>query len=132
MGYTRDFLKGLGWIGFFRFGVKAIVFFKVIVAYRYLSPREVGLFGLAALALGLLEMLTETGINVVLVRDTRKISYYLDTAFIVSIVRGIAIGAVLLATAFFLPSFFRDPDLFPLLVLVSVIPLCVTTHAKES
>ncbi len=123
MGYTRDFLKGLGWIGFFRFGVKAIVFFKVIVAYRYLSPREVGLFGLAALALGLLEMLTETGINVVLVRDTRKISYYLDTAFIVSIVRGILIGAVLLATAFFLPSFFRDPDLFPLLVLVSMIPL---------
>jgi O-antigen/teichoic acid export membrane protein len=123
MGYTRDFLKGLGWIGFFRFGVKAIIFIKIIVAYRYLSPREVGLFGLAALALGLLEMFTETGINIVLVRDTRKLSYYLDTAFIISIVRGIAIGAILLATAFFLPAFFRDPALFPLLVLVSLIPL---------
>lgn len=123
MGYTRDFLKGLGWIGFFRFGVKAIIFFKIIVAYRYLSPREVGLFGLAALALGLLEMFTETGINIVLVRDTRKLTYYLDTAFIISIVRGIAITAILLAAAFFLPTFFRDQALFPLLVLVSLIPL---------
>ncbi|MEP7167517.1 MAG: oligosaccharide flippase family protein [Candidatus Woesebacteria bacterium] len=123
MGYTRDFLKGLGWIGFFRFGVKAIIFFKVIIAYRYLSPREVGLFGLAAIALGLLEMVTETGINVVLIRDTKHISYYLDTAFLISIGRGILIGAILLLSSFLLPTFFRDPGLFPLLLIVSLIPV---------
>lgn len=123
MGYTKDFLKGLGWIGAFRMSAKAIVFFKVIIAYRYLSPREVGLFGLVSIAIGLLEMLTETGINVVLVRDTRPISYYLDTAFIVSIVRGVLISIVLLASAFLLPSFFHDNGLFILLLYASVIPV---------
>jgi O-antigen/teichoic acid export membrane protein len=123
MGYTKDFLKGLGWIGAFRLSAKAIVFFKVIVAYRYLSPREVGLFGLVSIAIGLLEMLTETGINVVLVRDTRPISYYLDTAFIVSIVRGILISLVLLLSALLLPSFFHDGGLFVLLLYASIIPV---------
>lgn len=123
MGYTKDFLKGLGWVGAFRYGAKAIIFAKVLIAYRYLSPREVGLFGLAAIALGLLEMLTETGINVVLIKDTRPLSYYLDTAFIVSIVRGVMIGSVLLLFAFIAPTFFHDQGLFPLMLLAAVIPV---------
>ncbi len=123
MGYTKDFLKGLGWIGAFRYGAKAIVFAKVLFAYRYLSPREVGLFGLAAIALGLLEMLTETGINVVLIKDSKPLSYYLDTAYIVSMVRGFLIGAVLLAFAFLAPVFFHDQGLFPLMLLAAVIPV---------
>lgn len=138
MGYSKDFVKGLGWIGFFRMAAKAIVFFKIIVAYRELSPREVGLFGLAAVALGLLEMMTETGINIILVKDTKPISYYLDTAYIVSIVRGILIGAILLLLAFILPSFFRDDGLFSLLLLAATIPVikgfinpAIATYTKE-
>ncbi len=123
MGYTKDFLKGLGWIGAFRYGAKAIVFAKVIIAYRYLTPREVGLFGLAAIALGLLEMLTETGINVVLIKDKKPLSYYLDTAYIVSIIRGVLIGAVLLIFSYLAPIFFRDDGLFPLLLLAAIIPV---------
>lgn len=123
MGYTKDFLKGLGWIGAFRYGAKAIVFAKVLIAYRYLSPREVGLFGLAAIALGLLEMLTETGINVVLIKDARPLSYYLDTAYIVSIVRGVLIGAVLLIFSYLAPIFFHDQGLFVLMLLAAVIPV---------
>lgn len=138
MGYTKDFVKGLGWIGAFRLGAKLIVFAKVIVAYRYLSPREVGLFGLAAIALGLLEMLTETGINVVLIKDSRPLKYYLDTAWIISIVRGALIGIVLLALAYIAPGFFHDDGLFPLLLLVSVIPVIkgfinpsISTYVKD-
>lgn len=123
MGYTKDFLKGLGWIGAFRMGAKALVFFKVIFAYRYLSPREVGLFGLTAIALGLLEMLTETGINIVLIKDTKPISYYINTAWIVSILRGFLIGIVLLILAYVMPIFFHDQGLFSLMLLVSVIPV---------
>lgn len=123
MGYSKDAVKGIGWIGLFRFGAKGVVFLKIIAAYRYLSPRDVGLFGLCAIALGLLEMFTETGINIILVRDSRPISYYLDTAFIVSVVRGILIGGLLALSSLFLPAFFRDDGLFPLLLWVSIIPI---------
>ncbi|PWU23712.1 hypothetical protein C5B42_02055 [Candidatus Cerribacteria bacterium 'Amazon FNV 2010 28 9'] len=122
MGYRTHVLKGLRWNGLLRVASKAAVFFKVIVAYRFLSPREVGLYGLALIALGLLEQLTETGVNVIIVKEKKPLSYYIDTAFLVSIGRGIIIALILLASAFFLPSFFRDNGLFSLLLLASIIP----------
>ncbi len=123
MGYSRDFIKGIGWIGGVRFLSKAILFAKVFISYRYLSPREVGLFGLAVLALGLLEMLTETGINIIIVRDSRPLSYYINTAYLVAVIRGVLISGVILLLSFILPAFFRDQGLFGLLLLVSVIPV---------
>lgn len=123
MGYTRQFIKGIGWVGFFRFGSKAIVFIKVLIAYRFLSPRSVGVFGICAIILGLLEMLTETGINIVLVRDSKPLRYYLDTAFVVSIVRGFLISLGLVVLAFALPTFFKEPLLFTPLLAASLIPI---------
>lgn len=123
MGYKRSMIKGIGWLGAFRLSARFIGFFKVILAYRFLSPRDIGLFGLAAIALGLLEMMTETGVNVIIVKEKKPLTYFIDTAFIVSIVRGLLIAAVLFISAFFLPSFFRDQALFPLMLMVSVIPI---------
>lgn len=116
-------MKGLGWIGLFRAAAKAIVFFKIVIAYRYLTPRDVGVLGLAMIALGLLEQLTETGVNIIIVKETKPLSYYIDTAYIVSIGRGVIIATVLFISAFFLPAFFNDPLLFPLMLVVAVIPL---------
>lgn len=122
ISYRASLMKGLGWIGLFRIAAKLIVFMKIILAYRYLSPRDVGVYGLCMIALGLLEQLTETGVNVIIVKEARPLSYFIDTAFIVSIGRGILISLALLASAFFLPAFFNDPLLFPLLLLVAIIP----------
>lgn len=123
MGYRKNLIKGLGWIGLFRVTAKVMVFLKIILAYRYLSPRDVGVYGLALISLGLLEQLTETGVNVIIVKENKPLSYYIDTALFVSIGRGVLISLALLASSFFLPKFFNDPLLFPLLVVVSVIPL---------
>ena len=122
MGYRQSLLSGLGWIGFFRISAKALVFLKIIIAYRVLSPREVGLYGLCLIALGLLEMLTETGVNVIIVKESKPLSYYLDTAFIVSVGRGLLITLILFFASFLLPSFFNDSGLFPLMLLLSLIP----------
>src|SRR5258706_11805244 len=108
MGYRQSLLKGLGWIGFFRAAAKAIVFFKIVLAYRYLSPRDVGVYGLAMIALGLLEQLTETGVNIIIVKENQPLTYYMDTAFLVSIGRGILISLTLFISAFLLPTFFND------------------------
>ncbi len=123
VSYRASLVKGLGWIGFFRVAAKAIVFLKIVLAYRYLSPRDVGVYGLCMIALGLLEQLTETGVNIIIVKETKPLSYYIDTAFIVSIGRGILIALALFLSAFVLPGFFNDDLLFPLLLVVSIIPL---------
>lgn len=122
ISYTKSLMRGLGWIGFFRAAAKVIVFFKIVLAYRFLSPRDVGVYGLAMIALGLLEQLTETGVNIIIVKESKPLSYFIDTAYIVSIGRGILIALTLFASAFFLPQFFNDPMLFPLMLAVAIIP----------
>lgn len=123
MGYTRNVVNGIGWTGALRLLTKVAILAKVLVAYRLLSPADVGLFGLATLALGLLEMLMETGINLLLVKDERSLHYFLNTAFIVSAVRGIGISVLILISAFFLPSFFHEPRLQAMLFLAACIPV---------
>ena len=96
---------------------------KVIVLARFLSPSQFGLYGIAILVLGLLEILTETGVNVVLIQEEGKTDEYISTAWVVSILRGIIVSLLILALAPFIASFFSSPTAINLIRLASLIPL---------
>src|SRR5256885_5562570 len=94
MGYKKDVIKGVSWIGLLRFLTKLVGFLETIILARILAPEQFGEYGIALLSLGLLEVLTETGVNVVLVQE-EDIDRHIDSAWIVSIARGVIISALL-------------------------------------
>ncbi|KKT67237.1 MAG: membrane protein involved in the export of O-antigen and teichoic acid, polysaccharide transporter, PST family, partial [Candidatus Curtissbacteria bacterium GW2011_GWC1_44_33] len=96
---------------------------KTIVLARFLSPSQFGLYGIAILVLGLLEILTETGINVVLIQEEEETDEYISTAWVVSFIRGILISLLILALAPFIASFFSSPTALNLIRFSSLIPL---------
>lgn len=103
--------------------VRSLAVVKIAILARVLSPSQFGNYGIALLVLGFLEVLTETGINVFLIQekgDTRK---YLNSAWVVSIARGILISIVILATAPLVVSFFNVPQARNLLYLVAGVAL---------
>lgn len=122
MGYTRDALKGVSWISGFRILTRGMTFAKTIVLARVLTPAQFGVFGIASLILALLEMLTETGINVILIQSKEKIDEYIDSAWVVSILRGIIISLLLFLGAPFIASFFNTPDVLGILLFMSIVP----------
>jgi lipopolysaccharide exporter len=122
MGYFKDTVKGLSWMGGFRVVTRVIAFLKIAILARLLVPEQFGIFGIASLVLAFLEILTETGINVFFIQDEGKIKDYLDTAWIVSIVRGILISLAILLFAPVISSFFNSPGSYKLLVLISLVP----------
>ena len=69
MGYFPDIIKGVSWLGGLKAISRVIAFGKTAILARVLVPAQFGLFGIASLFLELLEILTETGINVVLLDD---------------------------------------------------------------
>ena len=69
MGYTKEAIKGVSWLGAFRLFARVLSFLRTIIVARILSPAQFGVYGIAALALSLIEILTETGINVFLVQN---------------------------------------------------------------
>jgi len=123
MGYTKDTIKGVGWVGGLRLITRIISFARIAILARLLSPVQFGVFGIAMLVTALLEVFTETGVNVILVQEKNDIKEYVDSAWIVSIIRGIIISIVIFFSAAFVSGFFRSPDSIFLIQLISIVPL---------
>ena len=122
MGYKYAALVGISWITLFRILTRLLTFVRLAVLGRLLTPAQFGYFGIAALLLSLLEILTETGINVFLVQKKGNINEYINSAWIVSIARGILLALIVFLSASFIATFFNSPDSYPVLVLVAIVP----------
>jgi len=122
MGYLKDTVKGVTWVGAFRGVTRVIAFGKTAILARILVPAQFGLFGIASLALAFLEMLVETGINVFLVQEKDGIDKYIDTAWVVSIIRGIIISSIVFIVARPVSIFFKSTGSLTLLYLIAIVP----------
>ena len=123
MGYTKNAIKGISWMSAARFVSRALAFFKIAVLARILNPAQFGLFGIASLLLSLLETLTETGINVVLIQSKKDLHEYINAAWVVSIIRGITIAVFIVILAPLISFFFRAPESFWIILFISLVPL---------
>lgn len=123
MAFLKDTVKGITWVGAARGVTRVISFGKTAVIARVLLPAQFGLYGITGLVLAFLEILTETGINVFLIQRDDNIDDYIDTAWVVSIGRGLVIAAVFYFTAQFVATFFHSEAVLPLLQLMAFVPL---------
>lgn len=122
MGYSKQTIVGISWVGAFRVFSRFVAFLRVVILARILTPSQFGIFGIASIALALLEILTETGINVFLVQKKEDIDSYVNDAWFVSIIRGLLITALIILTAPFVISFFKIPQSYDLILLISAVP----------
>jgi len=58
---SQKVVKGAFWVGLFKVLERTLRFAGKIVVARLLSPSDFGLFGLACLAMEILQIFTETG-----------------------------------------------------------------------
>jgi len=105
-----------------RGSTRIISFIKIVVLARILTPEEFGLFGIASLALSFLEIVTETGINVFLIQEKEDLKKYLNTAWVVSIIRGIVISFFLIILAIPISLFFKSPESRYILIIIGIVP----------
>ncbi len=123
MGYLGPTLRGITWVGGLRGVTRGLAFIRILILARLLTPSQFGLFGVASFMLALVEVLTETGINIFLVQKEGKIDKYVSSAWIVSILRGFIIFIVIVVSAPFIAKFFNAQGALSLLLLISIVPL---------
>lgn len=121
MGYLKDTLKGISWMTALSGLTKAVAVFKIAILARILSPSQFGNYGIALLVLGFLEVLTETGINVFLIQEKDETKTYLDSAWVVSMIRGTLIALLILTISPLVLTFFKTPQVANLLYLVAAV-----------
>lgn len=109
-------------MGALRVSTRAFSFIKILILARLLLPSEFGLFGVAMFILTLLEIITETGVNIFLIQEKSNIDKFIDTAWVVSIIRGILISLVLIIISPYIAIFFKVPQAKGILLFISVTP----------
>lgn len=122
MGYTRDAVKGVSWLTTLRMATRVLALLKTIVFARILVPAQFGAYSVALLVLGFLEVMTETGINVILIQE-KKHDTFINSAWIVSILRGIIIAIVIIVSTPLIVRFFNSPESAVLLYVMSIVPI---------
>lgn len=123
MGYYKKALSGLSWMGGLRVFTRSLALIKIAVLARILLPFQFGIYGIATLVLGFLEMLTETGINIFLIQEKEKIDEYIDSAWVVSIIRGFLISGLIFILTPYVVDYFKTPNAINILYLAAIIPI---------
>jgi lipopolysaccharide exporter len=122
MGYTKHAILGVSWNTIVKLLTTVLAAIKIAVLARILSPVDFGLFSLVMVAIGIVESFTETGINTTIIQSKKSLNYFLDTAWVISICRGLLISILMIVMGFGMQWFYQSPQLSVLVGLASVIP----------
>lgn len=123
MGFLKKAIRGAGWVGGLRILSRFLTLLKTAVLARLLVPAQFGVYGVITLTIALFEILTETGVNTVLIQENEDIDSFIDTAWLISILRGFLIAVLINIFAYPLAKFFSSPETTRLLLFASLIPL---------
>jgi O-antigen/teichoic acid export membrane protein len=123
MGYTTKALKGLSFVMALRILMRGISFIRIAIIARVLTPGLFGLYGIASLVLSFVEILTEFGINIFIIQEKQDLRRIVNTAWVVSIFRGVIIFVLIFLSGSLVARFFNSPDAVTIIQLISLVPL---------
>lgn len=112
------------WVAGINVGDRVLQLLKVIILARLLSPEAFGLLGIALLAIAALQQFSKLGFDEALIhhRDN-NVDGYLNTAWVMKTLRGLAVAAVAFLIGPHLAAFFGEPQAGPLIRVIGLSPL---------
>jgi O-antigen/teichoic acid export membrane protein len=96
---------------------------RFLILARLLAPEAFGLLAIAAVAIGLLEGLSQSGMAAALVQRDDPEDVHYDTAWTIAVARGIAIAAAMFAAAPLIAEIFDEPAATTVLRVIAFRPL---------
>lgn len=103
------FIRGVGWAGLARVVAAALSMLRYVVFARLLDPRDFGVVGAAAFAMGVLSSVTSPSFNQALIQQDDDVEPYLDTAWTSAVVIALGVMLIMIAAAHPLADFFQQP-----------------------
>ena len=100
--------------------IRGIGVLKMILLARILSPHDFGVIGAALLAINCLGVFSDVGIGAALIQKKHVDRDDLDTAWTITIARGIFLFGFLFAAAGTLADYFAQPDLKTVFRVIAV------------
>lgn len=116
-------MRGAAWIIGGRIIVRALGLINTLILARLLVPEDFGLVAIGVTVMQLLQNITDIGVSrtVVKFRDAGRAQY--ETLFTISLIRGAAVSAIMLAAAMLADNFYADPRVTVIFFGIAIVPL---------
>lgn len=124
----KHMLRGSMWAVATNWGQRVLGLVNTIILARLLAPEDFGLVAMAALVLGFLNMFSEVGTGLHLLRQPEATREHCDTAWTIGILRGLVVGAVLAALAPFGALYFNEQRVVPIILVLAINTVLVGTY----
>ena len=115
-------LAGAGWMILWRIATRLLGFVSTLVLARVLVPADFGLVAIATTYISAFDAFSIFGLQDAIIRSPEYDKSMLDTAYTLSVLRGLANTLVIASTAPIAAYFFGEPRLMPLLLVLSLFP----------
>lgn len=123
-GLSEQTVKSGFWRGGIDIGGRVLQLVVLVVLARLLDPEAFGLLGIVLVTLTTLDKFSRVGINEALIqRSADNIDDYLDTAWSVQLIRGVALATILVVGAPGVAAFFKEPRAIGLLRVMAIAPV---------
>ncbi|GGK72661.1 lipopolysaccharide biosynthesis protein [Haloarcula sebkhae] len=117
-------VKSGAWMGAMNVLSRGLQILLVIILANLLDPADFGLMGIALLVLSGLRKFSKLGLNAAVIQNKEKnVDEYMNTMWVLQLVRGAVIAVVLLAVAPLIGSVFSEPRATDVVRVVAITPL---------
>ncbi len=123
MGYTKNAISGFSWHTLLKVLTMVATLLKISILARLLSPNDFGLFSLIMIAFGIVEAVTQTGVNLTIINSERKVQYFLNSAWVIAIIRGFIMGIIMLVLGVLMTNYYHEPQLSFLIAVTALVPV---------
>ncbi|MBB34250.1 MAG: hypothetical protein CME88_15155 [Hirschia sp.] len=120
---TNKVALGAFWIFFGRISSHIIALGSTLIVARLLSPEAFGLIALAMSMMAIISAMVDLPVAMALIQLKDPTKQDFDTAFTMSLIRGVLVAGVVAALAWPVTAFYNDDRLFPLMLAFAGIPL---------
>ena len=108
------------WMYIFEFFNKGSIIIKTVVLARLLAPEHFGIVGIAAIATTILEVFSNIGYQKALIQKNLIDDNYLNTAWTVSIIRGLILFLCMFLMSPLIAEFFNTPRASSVLRIMAI------------
>ena len=122
MAEKRRIVKAGAWVISGKLLARLFDLALLLILSRILVPSDFGLLAIAMAPIFIGEALLELPLVQALIRFKNPTKPMYDTAFTLSVLRGLALGLILLSLAWPLAAFYSDPRLAPLVCVLALGP----------
>jgi O-antigen/teichoic acid export membrane protein/glycosyltransferase involved in cell wall biosynthesis len=113
-------LRGSVWMIALRWSIRLTGLISTIILARLLVPADFGIVAMAMIVVGMLEILNQTGQKLAIIRQHEPTREHFDTAWTLSVIIGLLIGAAIFILAPFTSYYFHEPRAVPVMQWLSL------------